>query len=395
MSPPRLASEARCASVHPSAAHKDLFVMTAPIPTDARVLVVDDNPARGAATAAALAPLGVPVRSAASLDEAADALHEGAVALAIVEARVGDGAARDLIQRLRSAAGQALPTIVLDDAPADGEALLRLAGAGAVDRLQRPFAPEALALKVAFVLGLAAAAPQVGGADDRAAQLLRLNELMVAGLIHDLRTPLMAINLSAEVALARTSEDAVRQAARRIRTSSQRMSRIFDHLLNLSRVSPGVERLTLARADLREVTQAALDAARRIEPAARFEVTEQGEFDGVFDAALIGRTIEQLVVTALAHVGPGDPVTLQLDGQHRDRLVLAVSIANVIPAEAQERLFVPGPKTAGREVPGLGLGLHEVDAYVRAHGGSVVGRSRTPEGTLFELLLPRDAAGRV
>jgi signal transduction histidine kinase len=367
--------------------------MTAPMPNDARVLVVDDNPARAAATAAALAPLGAHVRCAASLEEAADSLHDGAAALAIVEAHVGDSAARELVLRLRSAAGRPLPAIVLDDAPADADALLRLAGAGAVDRLQRPFAPELLALKTSFVLGLALPARRMDEPDERAAQLLRLNELMVAGLIHDLRTPLMAINLSAEVALARTSDDAVRQAARRIRTSSMRMSRIFDHLLNLSRVSAGVERLALDRANLREVAQAALDEARRVEPAARFEVTEEGEFDGVFDAALIRRAIERLLATALAHVGPGDPVTLRLDGQHRDRLALAVSIANVISAEAQERLFVPAPKTAGREVPGLGLGLHEIDGFVRAHGGSVLGRSRTPEGTVFELLLPRDAGG--
>ena len=364
--------------------------MTAPIPNDGRVLVVDDHPARVAATAAALAPLAVSVRSAASLDEAADALQQGAAVLAIVEAHVGGNAAPELVQRLRSAAGQPLPAIVLDDAPADGEALLRLAHAGGVDRLQRPFVPELLALKVAFVLGLGAHPP--GEPDERAAQLLRLNEMMVAGLIHDLRTPLMAINLSAEVALARTSDDAVRQAARRIRTSSVRMSRIFDHLLNLSRVSAGVESLALAPANLHDAMQAALDAMRRLEPAARFELSEEGEFDGVFDAALIRRTIERLLATALAHVGPGDPVTLRLDGQHRDRLVLSVSIPSVISAEAQERLFVPGPKTAGREAPGLGLGLHEIDAFVRGHGGSVLGRSRTPEGTVFELLLPRDAA---
>jgi K+-sensing histidine kinase KdpD len=213
----------------------------------------------------------------------------------------------------------------------------------------------------------------------------------VAGLIHDLRTPLMAINLSAEVALARSSDDAVQQAARRIRSSSARMSRIFDHLLNLSRVGAGVAALVLAPANLRDVVRAALDDVRGTQPTARFDVNEEGEFDGVFDAELMMRTVRRLLDTALANVAPGEPVTVRLDGQHRDRLALAVSIGNVIPADEQERLFVPGPKTAGREVPGVGLGLHAIDAFVRAHGGSVVGRSRSPEGTIFELMLPRQA----
>ncbi len=88
---------------------------------------------------------------------------------------------------------------------------------------------------------------------------------------------------------------------------------------------------------------------------------------------------------------PATRSRLRLDGSHRDRIWLQVSTAAVIPADVQERMFVPGPSRAGREVPGFGLGLHHIDGFIRAHGGSVVGRSRNPDGTVFELLLPRDA----
>ena len=52
---------------------------------------------------------------------------------------------------------------------------------------------------------------------------MRLDEMLVAEL-HNLRTPLMAIKLSAEVALAKSSDEAAQQAARRIRVSSDRLS---------------------------------------------------------------------------------------------------------------------------------------------------------------------------
>lgn len=168
------------------------------------------------------------------------------------------------------------------------------------------------------------------------------------------------------------------------------MARVFDHLLNLSRVGAEVAEVELKAGNLHDVASAVLAEARSGHPAAKFEVTQDGDFAGMFDATLLGRSITNLLGTLLAHAGPDEAVTLHLDGTHPDRLWLQVSIAAVIPADVQERMFVPGRNKAGREVPGLGLGLHHIDGFVRAHGGSVVGRSRAPDGTVFELLLPRD-----
>lgn len=223
----------------------------------------------------------------------------------------------------------------------------------------------------------------------RSERLLGLNELLVAGLVHDLRTPLMAVKLSAEVALARAQETAVQQAARRIRTSSDQMARVFDHLLNLSRVGEDVPELDLAPADLMRIAEGVLEECRQRAPDVQFEVTRDGDFQGLFDAALLHRTIANFVGTALAHAGQDRRVSVHCDGSHRDRLTLRVSVPGVIPADEQERLYAARPNVAGREVTGLGLGLEPVDRFVRAHGGSLVGRSRSPDGTVFELLLPR------
>jgi signal transduction histidine kinase len=228
---------------------------------------------------------------------------------------------------------------------------------------------------------------------ERAERRQRTNELLVAGLIHDLRTPLMAINLSAEVALARTQDGAVQQAVKRIRSSTQRMARTFDHLLNLSRIGAEVPAPDFASGDLFRAANAAVGAVRAARPAARLELAHEGDLAARFDAGRMQRAIESLLGTAVAHAAPGDEIRVRLDGSHRDRLSVEVSMPRVIPAEAQERMFVPGRNAAGRELPGLGLGLDAIDGDVRAHGGSVVGRSRAPDGTIFELLLPRDPLG--
>jgi signal transduction histidine kinase len=218
---------------------------------------------------------------------------------------------------------------------------------------------------------------------------LRLNEVLVAGLVHDLRTPLMAIKLSAEVALAKSSDEAAQQAARRIRVSSDRLSRTFDHLLNLSRVGADVPELELRAADLGAIATAAIEESGRGLGADALAVTREGDLGGWFDPVLLGRTLVNMLGTALEQRGEQGQVSVHLDGTHRDRIVVRVSAPGVIPPDVQERMYVPGPSVAGREVLGLGLGLEPVDRFVRAHGGSVVGRSRAAEGTVFELLLPR------
>ena len=233
------------------------------------------------------------------------------------------------------------------------------------------------------------------GRAEHAERLLQSNELLVAGLIHDLRTPLMAINLSAEVAVARTQEEAVQQAVKRIRSSTQRMARIFDHLLNLSRVGAAVEPLDLAEGDVAAVAAAALQVTRSAHPQANVELASEGDVAARFDGAALQKVLASLLATAVTHGRADDVVRMRVDGSHRDRMRIEVSMATTIPAEVQETMFVPGPNRAGREVPGLGLGLGAVDGAVRAHGGSVVGRSRAPDGTTFEVLLPRDSLGRL
>jgi len=359
---------------------------------DLHVLVVDGDAARLESTCAALAAAGASLLSATSVPLAMAAVREQMLDLAIIESKVGDidgvAIAAAMHQEPRA---QDVPIVMLADGAPDAKWLAKASDAGVVDVVVRPIAPHVLLNKAGPMLGFRAERRRLRSELARVERLLHSNEQMVAGLIHDLRTPLMAINLSAEVATARTQEESVQHAARRIRSSTVRMSRLFDHLLNLARVGAEVHDVTWKACNLQEVVAAAVADAQRSHPHVRIDVTQEGEFTGSFDAELVGRAVRNLLGTAIEHAGPADPVALRLDGSHRDRIWVQVSTAAVIPADLQERMFVPGASTAGREVPGFGLGLHHIDGFIRAHGGSVVGRSRAPDGTVFELLLPRDA----
>ena len=360
--------------------------------SDLHVLVVDGQADRLESTRAALAPTGAMLRAAASVPQAMAAVREQALELAVIDSKVGevDGLAIAAAMR-QEPLMQDVPVLMLADAAPDAKWLAKAGEAGVVDVLVRPIEPHVLLNKAGLILGHRAERRRLRSELAQVERLLRSNEQMVAGLIHDLRTPLMAINLSAEVVLARTQEEPVQQAARRIRSSTVRMSRLFDHLLNLARVGAEVHDVAWKVGNLHEVVAAAVADVQRSHPQAQIDVSQDGDFMGSFDADLVGRAVRNVLGTAIEHAGTAHPVAVRIDGAHRDRIWVQVSTPAVIPAEVLERMFVPGPSTAGREVPGFGLGLHHTDGFIRAHGGSIVGRSRAPEGTVFELLLPRDA----
>jgi signal transduction histidine kinase len=224
----------------------------------------------------------------------------------------------------------------------------------------------------------------------RAHALLRTQEALIAGLVHDLRTPLMAINLSAEVASVRSPEEVVQQAMRRIRSSTQRMARALDHLSNVARRDAQIPPDAREAADLGHLARAALDAVRHEYAAAEFDVVEHGDLRLHAHPEALQQALAHLLSTAAAHA-QGDRIGVRIDGSTADRLWFEVTTPRAIPPDMQERLLGPPRGRAGREQPGLGLGLHAIEAVVLAHGGSVVGRSKAPDGTVFELLLPRDA----
>ncbi|HVN39890.1 MAG TPA: HAMP domain-containing sensor histidine kinase [Myxococcota bacterium] len=216
----------------------------------------------------------------------------------------------------------------------------------------------------------------------RAQALLRTQEALIRGLAHDLRTPLMAINLSAEVASVRSADDAVQQAMRRIRSSTQRMARSLDHLSNVARVDADARRGPREVADLGRLAQAALESVRGVNPAVDVDVVEHGDLRLHADAAALQRALAHLLSTALAHAH-GDRVGVRIDGSAADRVWFEVTLPRAIPSDEQDRLGGAG----SRDRPGLGL--QAIDAIVQAHAGSVVGRSKAPDGTVLELLLPR------
>jgi two-component system sensor histidine kinase/response regulator len=228
-------------------------------------------------------------------------------------------------------------------------------------------------------------------------ETIRYNELFAGVLAHDLRNPLGAIMTAAQVVLMRQEGqgDRASKPASRIISSGQRMTRMIDQLLDVTRARSGggihLEPCETNLADLFTQASGELELAYP-QWTLRHEIT--GNLDGRWDPDRLLQILSNLLSNAGQHGRPEGVVTARLDGRDPATVVLDVHNGGAIPASVRPSLFDPfrGTRSRRDSSRGLGLGLFIVKEITEAHGGTVQVSSSEAEGTRFIVRLPRSSA---
>jgi signal transduction histidine kinase len=220
----------------------------------------------------------------------------------------------------------------------------------------------------------------------------RWRNIFLGVLGHDLRSPLGAILLTAEL-IARTAVDApMATAAQRLIRSGERMRQLLDDLLVFNRAQMGIGfEVRRQDVDLAEACREEIELLQASMPETRIHFHASAPVRGMFDVGRVREALANLVVNAHKYGTHGTTVRVELrEADGRAELTVANAGAPIAP-ELLEVMFEPLRRggTAGGELEqaSLGLGLFIVDQIVQAHEGSI--RARSDEGeTIFELSLP-------
>jgi len=223
----------------------------------------------------------------------------------------------------------------------------------------------------------------------------RYRDQFLAILGHDLRTPLGAIVMSAEVInRAEDIDHRYSQAATRILNSATRMKGMVEDLLDLTRVQLGsVFLITPGPADLETVCRRVLDEIEASHPDRVLRFAADGDLRGEWDAERLAQMVSNLVVNAVQHGDETAPIDVSARGQDEGVTFAVHNQGEAIPKEELGNVFEPmvrGETAATRKAPeGLGLGLFIVREVATAHGGNVSVSSSREQGTTFTVRLPR------
>jgi signal transduction histidine kinase len=221
---------------------------------------------------------------------------------------------------------------------------------------------------------------------------VQLSDMFVSILGHDLRDPIGAIKLAAEI-IVRISPDArALRPAGRILTSADRMARMIQQLLDFARARQGGGiPLHLGGMHLGELCRQAIQELEDANPEASLQLHDIGELYGVWDADRLAQVVTNLVGNALRHGTRGKPISVEVDGSDASIVRLRVENFGTIAKQALPMLFEAFKRTAtSTSRTGLGLGLFIAREIARAHGGDI-GVESSGGRTTFEVTLPREA----
>lgn len=232
--------------------------------------------------------------------------------------------------------------------------------------------------------------------------LAQLKSDFVSTVSHELKTPLTAIRMYAEMlqeGIADSSAARDRYQKVIIR-ESERLGQLITNVLDFSRVERGTRRYELVAADFAELAREAVETFRRLSDGGVVKV----HFEPPDDLPPV-RADREAAVTSLLNLlsnaakysreRPAIEVRFDRPTDRPGFVGVTVIDGGIgIPLLEQKRIFedfyrAPGAREAG--VEGTGLGLSLVRRHMEACGGSVTVESEQGQGSAFTLWFPRAA----
>lgn len=222
-----------------------------------------------------------------------------------------------------------------------------------------------------------------------------IREKFVATLTHDLRTPLTAAKMSAQLLHRKISEpESVEKLARRIIGSIDRTENMVQNLLDANRIKAG-EGIPIfpEQCDLFSIVRASLDELEVLH-GPRFQVQKDAhEILGYWDANALRRLIENLGSNAVKYGRLKSQVVISFSETEKSVEVSVMNEGELISEADQGAIFDGYQRTqsavrSGQK--GWGIGLMIVKAIAEAHGGSVRVESTAEKRTLFYVKIPKD-----
>lgn len=225
-------------------------------------------------------------------------------------------------------------------------------------------------------------------------QLEQQRREFTSNVSHELKTPLHAISGYAE--LLKTgivAQEDVGGFSERIYRESQRMIRLVEDILKLSRLDEGAGNYTLEPVDLKSVAEGVVleleSTAQKQDVAIHFQ-GQPAMVQGV--PHLLGAIVTNLTTNAIKYNRPGGRVDITVDNTPQGAVLTVADTGIGIPEEHRERIFqrfYRVDKSHSKAVGGTGLGLSIVKHAAQIHQAEIDLESRENEGTTIKIRFPK------
>jgi two-component system sensor histidine kinase KdpD len=219
----------------------------------------------------------------------------------------------------------------------------------------------------------------------------KLYKTLFNSISHELRIPVSTLMGASETLLHNDVPELQQQLTEDIFAASQRLNRLIDNLLNMSRLESDRIKPTTDWHDVHDLANKITDNLANELATFKTDVVIPQDMPMVrFDFGLMEQAVHNLVYNATQHAPAGTTIRIKIYYDNPDLVIQVMDRGTGFPPESIPYLCNKFYRAGNQTPGGTGLGLSIVKGFVDAHGGSVNFENRSHGGALVTLRIPTD-----
>jgi excisionase family DNA binding protein len=235
-----------------------------------------------------------------------------------------------------------------------------------------------------------------------AEEALRVREEFLSIASHELRTPITVLAAQAQLSLRRLERNGqleperVAQALRTMGSQADKLSRLVNQLLDVSRLNGGKLQLDPAPTDLVALVDQLVTSTRSLTDRHSVSLTAPASLECEVDALRLEQVLTNLLDNAIKYSPDGGAIEVVLARTSASSVEVSVRDHGLgVPVEKRGRIFERFFQAHGSGHSGMGLGLYVSRHIVELHGGQIRAEFPDDGGTRVCVQLPiGDCAAR-
>ncbi len=250
---------------------------------------------------------------------------------------------------------------------------------------------EAVAREVAtFLVRREVAALQIEASAQAEAALLK--DDFLAAVSHDVRTPLTALMVRAQLLARRFNRSDDTESADAVEAlvaDGRRVQRLVETLLDVVKAEGGRFTSIFEPHDLRHIVNEVVSSL--IEP--QHAITVRGNAAAEVDAERIAEVVQNLLDNALKFSKSATPIDITIDGDDTNSRIVIEDRGVGLTTEDLTTIFNRFQRgSAAQHAGGAGVGLYVSHRIIEEHGGTLTAEQREGGGSRFLISLPVEVA---
>ena len=218
----------------------------------------------------------------------------------------------------------------------------------------------------------------------RSAERLALLGRMATGLAHEVRNPVAAIRMHAQLLDGAPADEAA-TSAKLIESEAARIEILVTQWMRYARPAPPVMAEVNLRELIHQVAQALEPQARHAAVSITIDDQTQGNASMQGDGARLQQALMNLLLNAIQAMPGGGSLKVSLQAQEKSLQVIVADEGKGFSAMALEKL---GEPFFSEKEGGMGLGLAMAKEVCNAHGGELRATNRQGRGACVVIQLP-------